>query len=151
MAEQPPSELIFVCDENLGGLAAVLKAARIKPTGAIFSLREVGYGHGSKDADWMAALGAKGNHVVVTRDSAILNVAAQSAAWRNSGLRLMILDRKWGSLPMAELVRAIVFWWPTIVAYSYSSSPGSAWLVSHKVPDAPAGGIRPVTGSAPPS
>lgn len=106
MAEQPPSELIFVCDENLGGLAAVLKVARIKPTGAIFSLREVGYGHASKDVDWMAALGAKGNHVVVTRDSAILSVAAQSAAWRNSGLRLMILDRKWGNLPVAGRIRS---------------------------------------------
>lgn len=87
---------------------------------------------------------------MLTRDSAILSVAAQSAAWRGSGLRLFLLSRGWGQMPAPELARAVLYWWPEIVAYANSSAPGSAWTVSSRLPDHPAGGIRPVTGSAPP-
>lgn len=145
-----PAELTYVFDENLGGLPAILKLARTRPLGSILSLRDLGY-EGARDADWMAALGASERYVVLTRDSAILSVAAQSAAWRGSGLRLFMLGRDWGRMSAPELARGILYWWPAIVEYSRASGPGTAWLVTHRVPEPPAGGIRPVTGSAPPS
>ena len=99
MAPQPPTELTFIFDENTGGVPAVLKLARVRPLGRILSMREAGFSGNTNDADWIAELGKAEDRVVLTRDSAILSLAAQSAAWRNSGLRLFLLARGWGQMP----------------------------------------------------
>ncbi len=91
---QPLNGLTFVLDENLGGsIPSILKLARVSPVGRITTLQELGYPRGLTDVRWMLELGKSNSYVVVTRDGSILNVAAQSELWRESGLRLMLLSK----------------------------------------------------------
>lgn len=54
MAAQPATELTFIYDENLGGIPAILKLARVRPVGRILSMREAGVAGRADDADWIA-------------------------------------------------------------------------------------------------
>lgn len=129
------SGLTFVLDENLGPRTLeLLRLAKMAPVGRVTSLVELGFAPESPDEEWMPALGARGRHVAVTRDGEILRASVRLEAWRGSGLTLLILDGRWGHLPIAEMTRALVYWWPHMVAHAEASMPGTAWTVPHKVP-----------------
>lgn len=64
----------------------------------------------------------------------ILQVSVQLEAWKRSGLTLLILDGRWGTLPNRELSRALLYWWPMMVAQAEASARGSAWTVPAIVP-----------------
>lgn len=136
------SGLTYVLDENPGPrVLELLKLAKMPPLGRITSLAELGF---APDEEWMPALGARGRHVAITQDGEILRASVRLDAWRASGLTLLILDGRWGLLPIAEKMRALVYWWPYMVEQAEAAAAGSAWTVPHRVP-APQKGIRLVT------
>lgn len=139
------SGLTFVLDQNLGApLLQMLRLARMEPVGHITSLKELGYAPDADDEDWMPHLGQRGPHVAVTRDGDILRAAIRVEAWRRSGLTLLLLDGQWGQLPLRDLSRTLVYWWPHMVAQAEAAKPGTAWTAPHGVP-APGKAIRLVT------
>ncbi len=112
-------ELTFVLDENLGGcVPTVLQVSRFLPVGRITTLHELGYprGMGVTDPQWLSELGQADHYVGITRDGSILSTSVQARAWAGSGLRLFLLAKAWGQFPGRELVRALCYWWPSIVA-----------------------------------
>jgi hypothetical protein len=143
------SGLTFVLDQNFSQKTLdILGAARMKPEGRITSLTELGYAGDALDEDWMVALGKTGSHAVVTRDGEILRASVRIEAWQQSGLTLMLLDGRWGQLPVNELMRALIYWWPLIVDQAEAGKPGTAWTVPRTVPS-PGRGIRLVTPRSP--
>jgi len=150
MAVDASGGLTFVLDENLGGnVLSILRMARVQPEGMLTSLEELGFSAGDADEDWISALGQRGNFVAITRDGEILNAAVRRDAWRASGVRLLLLDKKWGLMPIRDIVRSLLYWWPMMVRYAQAGAPGTAWTVSHKVQEPPETGIRLVTGVGP--
>lgn len=148
------ADLTFVLDENLGGaIPQVLQLARFPPVGRITTLHELGFprGLGVLDPEWLSKLGQDDHYVGVTRDGRILSTAVQAGAWSGSGLRLFLLAKAWGQLPRPELVRAMTYWWPSIVAYAEAGAPGTAWTVPPQVPPPGTKGIKLVTGWALPT
>ena len=109
MAGDTPGGLTFVLDENLGGVLELLRGARVRPEGMITNLEELGFPAGANDEDWMPELGKRGSFVAITRGGEILNAAVRRNAFRSSGIRLLMLDKKWGLLPIRDLVRALFY------------------------------------------
>ena len=150
MAVDAAGGLTFVLDENLGaGVLNILRLARVQPVGRLTSLEELGFVMGGPDEDWLLKLGKLGGHVAVTRDGEILNAAVRRDAWQASGVRILLLDKKWGLMPLRDIVRALLYWWPLMVRYAQAGAPGTAWTISHKVHEPPETGIRLVTGGGP--
>lgn len=137
--------LTFVFDQNFGPRTVeLLRLGRMQPVDRITTLTELGYAADAPDEEWMPQLGARGPHAVITRDGEILRASVRLDAWKASGLTLLLLDGRWGQLPLHELTRALIFWWPLMVAQATAAKPGTAWTVPHAVP-APPKGIRLVT------
>lgn len=150
MAVDPAPELTFVLDQNLGGsMIEILRLAKARPVGRITTLSELGYPGDADDEDWMADLGGRGDYVAVTRDSKILNEAVRRAAWRSSGIRILLLKDDWGRLPIRELARALLYWWPRMVLHADAGTPGTAWSVAYRVYEPPQDAIRLITGTGP--
>jgi hypothetical protein len=144
--------LTFVLDQNFGRRTlSILRLAKMPPAGRITTLTELGFAPEAPDEEWMPELGARGPHVVVTRDGQILRASVRLDAWRDSGLTLMLLDGRWGQLPIPELARALVYWWPLMVEQAEAAKPGTAWTVPHRVPPPAAQSIRLVTPKVPAS
>jgi hypothetical protein len=143
MAGNIKSGLTFVLDHNLGkNVLQILRLAKVQPEGLITSLEEMGIPGETPDEAWLMALRQKGGCVAVTRDGEILNAAVRRAAWRASGVSLLLLDKKWGLVPIKEIARTLLFWWPHMVEHAYAGVAGSAWTVSPNIPAAPSKGIR---------
>jgi hypothetical protein len=146
MAVDAAGGLTFVFDENLGGILEIMRMARVHPVGMLTNLHELGFRPGTPDEVWISDLGERGGHVVVTRDGRILNAAVRREAWRASGIRLLLLDGKWGQMPIRDIVRALFYWWPLMVQYAQAGSPGTVWKVSRNVPEPAQSGIQLVGG-----
>lgn len=146
MAAAEDGGLTFVLDHNFRqSVLDILRWSKVRPEGRITSLAEMGIAGETADEVWIPLLASKGKCVAVTRDGEILNAAVRRRAWKQAGVSLLLLDRS-GGLPLRELARTLLFWWPHMVEYAQAGQPGTAWTVSHKVPDAPEKGIRLVTG-----
>ena len=144
--------LTYVLDQNLSrNVLEVLKGSRVEPLGRITSLDELGFAGDVDDIDWLSALGRTGNHCVVTRDGDILQAALERNTWASSGVSLLVLAGKWGTRPLRDLVRGLLYWWPYMVEYAEAGKPGTAWTVKADVPSPPANGIRLVRGPGTPS
>ena len=147
MADDQAGSLTYVLDHNFGSnVLRVLQESGVRPNGRITSLAELGFPGDTPDEDWISDLGKRGGHVAISRDGDILNVAVQRKAWQAEKLSMLLLDKKWGLLPLREIVRSLLYWWPHMTRYSAASKPGTAWTVSHKVPEPDVKGIRLVTG-----
>jgi len=139
------SRLTFVFDQNFGvRTVELLRLGRMQPVNRNTTLTELGYAADAPDEEWIPQLGARGLHVVITRDGEILWASVRLEAWKASGLTLLLLDGRWGQLPLHELSRALIYWWPLMVQQATAAKPGTAWTVPHGVP-APPKGIRLVT------
>jgi len=120
--------------------------ARVCPDEQLTSLAELGYAGDMADEDWITALGARSGHVAITRDGNILNAVVRRSAWRASGLGLIILDKKWGSLPRREWARHMLYWWPVMTARVLQGAAGAAFTVAPRIQEPPANWMREVSG-----
>lgn len=137
------SGLKFCIDEALGRpLASALCLLRAPGAPNIHDMRELSYS-GVSDEVWLAALPRDGVHVVVTKDSRILNATVRRDVWRTAGLSLFVLDAKWGNLTLFEQARRLIWWWPVIAAQAALGPQGAAWRVSA---DMSAGGMQRLFG-----
>lgn len=102
--------LTFVFDQNFGEKTVeLLRLGRMRPVDRITTLTELGYAADAPDEEWMPWLGARGPHAVITRDGEILRASVRLEAWKTSGLTLLLLDGRWGQLPLHELTRALIY------------------------------------------
>ncbi len=122
--------LTFCLDESMGRpLADILCRLRAPCAPNIFDMRALGFA-GASDEVWLAALPRQGVNVVVTLDSRILKVSVRRDVWRNAGLTLFVMDRKWGDLSLFEQGRRLIWWWPSIADAATAGPQGAAWSVA---------------------
>jgi hypothetical protein len=142
MADETGS-LTFCLDHNFSlHMLQVLRSIRMEPQGRITHFSEIGISRDAADEDWILDLRQKGNYAVITRDGDILQAAIRRRAWLQSGVMLFLLGKQWGQLPLGELARRLIFWWPALVQHAEAAQPGSAWTVMPGIPKAPSSGIR---------
>ncbi len=121
--------LAFCLDESMGRcLADILRRLRAPAAPAIYDMRDLGLS-GAADEIWMAELGRRGIHVVVTCDTRILKATIRRDVWRAVGLSLFVLDRKWSDLRLFDQARGLIWWWPALVAQAEAGPQGGAWGV----------------------
>jgi hypothetical protein len=138
--------LTFVLDENSGGLLTVMRMARVVRHESLTNLPELGIAAGTLDPLLLTQLGVLGRHVLLTRDGSMLDPIIQRGAWRSAGVTLFLLGKRWGTLPLSELTRRMLFLWPDLVALAEASVAGTAWRVSPTIPTVPSNAFRLVTG-----
>lgn len=138
--------LTFVLDENSSGLLAVLQAARAAAHDRLATLPSVGIAPGTLDPEVLHSLGRRGRFALVLRDAQVLDPVLQRQAWRASGVTLFILGKAWGTLPLGELSRRVLFLWPRLVAHAEDGGQGVAWRVAPNVPSPAGNAFRLVTG-----
>lgn len=139
--------LTYALDQNLAHpLLALLRNARMEPLGRVTSLEELGFAPNAKDVDWLLELGRWGSHCVISRDGKILRLTVERQAWRASGVSLLVLDKRWGQLPLSELARRLLYWWPYMVQHAEAGQQGEAWTVPSEVPNPGSRTLRRVTG-----
>lgn len=145
-----PGPLIFVLDQNLGRhMLGLLRQARICPDERLTSLAELGFAGDKPDEDWMPELGKLGSYVCVTRDGNILNAAVRRDAWLSSGIGIIMLDKKWGHLPISEWARRVLYWWPAMIRRAEGGPAGAAWTVPNRIGEPQEANIRQITGEVP--
>lgn len=125
-----PQSSVGVClDEAMGRkLASVLRDLRAPVAPAIHDVRELGLS-GVSDEVLMSELRQRGIGAMVTRDSSILRATVRRSVWQMTGLSLFVLDGKWGNLRLFEQGRALIWWWPHLIAQLQSEPAGAAWQV----------------------
>jgi hypothetical protein len=138
--------LTFVLDENTGGLLTVMRMARVIRHESLTDLQESGIAPGTLDPLLLAKLGGLGRHLLLTRDGSMLDLLIQRGAWREAGVTLFLLGKRWGTLPLSELTRRMLFLSPDLVAQAEASAAGAAWRVSPTIPTVPSNAFRLVTG-----
>lgn len=138
--------LIFVLDTNSGSMPALLRSSRVLDHDRLRTLEDLGIRPDASDSDLLARLGQVGGSVLVTRDGRMLEPQLQRQAWRDAGVILFLLGKRWGGLPIREITRRMLFLWPQIVEYAEESAPGQAWRVSPSIPNPSTNAFRLVTG-----
>ena len=123
----------FCIDEACGRpLADILCRVRAPGAPRIHESRDLGL-IGVSDEILMAELGQRGFAAFVTRDSRILNASLRRAAWRQSGLTIFVLERRWGNLNLFEQARRLIWCWPDLAEALSAGPAGAAWQVHHDV------------------
>ena len=140
------SGLTYVLDENWASIPALLKQARAVASDRTTTLKALDIPVGALDPDVLKQLGKLDRPVLLTRDSSMLGSVVQRGAWREAGVNLFLFGKRWGQLPLGELVRRMVFLWPSIVDQAEASAPGVAWRVNLTMPSVPANSFKLVTG-----
>jgi hypothetical protein len=140
------SGLIFVLDANLGGVPALLRTARLVAHDRVRTLPEMNIPDGTLDIALLEKLGREGAYALTSRDGRMLEPVLQRWAWREFSVSLFLLGKQWGTLPIGELTRRIIYLWPSIVQLAETSGLGAAWRVTPRIPEIPARSFRIVTG-----
>ena len=128
-------------------LLGLLRQARVCPPGQLTSLEELGFAGDLADETWMTALGERGANVVITRDGNILNAEIRRRAWQQSGIGLIVLDKKWGGLTTRDLSRYLLYWWPVMTGRTIQGGASTAWTVAGRIHEPLADWMRPIAAS----
>jgi hypothetical protein len=142
------SGLTLVFDENNAGVLPVLRSSRAMAHERVTDLPSLGIAAGTLDAELLRQLGKRGHFALVGRDGRMLEPLTQRQAWRESGVTVFLLGKKWGSLKLGELSRRLLFLWPALVDYAEQGGQGVAWRVSPAIPGPASNAFRLVTARA---
>ena len=136
------ADRVGICiDEAAGrGFAEVLRRWRAPGRPDIHDVWELKL-NGTSDEVLLSELGKRNFAALVTRDSAMLSASIRRSVWRVSAISVFMCDGKWGNLPLFEIARGLIWYWPMIVQQLQEGPQGGAWRVSV---GAQTGGMRRV-------
>ena len=124
-------------DNNLAFRHARGLTALLEPDHEVLSLRDK-FPTATKDDEWLRALGREGGWIVISGDIGIQKSPHERLAWKESGLTIFFLSRRWMSLDLyaqhAKLALAI----PKILETARKHPRGRGFLVgiNGKIEDA---------------
>lgn len=81
------------------------------------------------DVEWLAALGAEGDWIIVSDDRRILKSPQERAAWRQSRLTGFFLGPGWNKLLLWEKTWRFVRYWHPIVRQARMVQPGAGFRI----------------------
>lgn len=140
-----PGSLTFIADENNEWILPVLRTCRAIAHDRVTDLPSLGIAKGTLDAEMLRQLGQRGLFALVARDGRMLEPLTQRQAWREAGVTVFLMGKQWGTLPLAELARRLLFLWPTLVAHAETGGQGLAWRVAPAIPSPATNAFRLVT------
>jgi hypothetical protein len=82
------------------------------------------------DIDWIRALSAEGEWVIICGDLNITRARAERPVWRSAGLIGFFLKKGWINLTPWDQAWRLVKWWPTIAAQAAIAAKGATYAVS---------------------
>lgn len=83
----------------------------------------------TRDIDWLTALGAEGDWIILSDDTRITRLPQEREVWLHSRLPAFFLETGWTNLDRWEIASKLIHWWPTVVAQAGRTSPGRAFFV----------------------
>lgn len=125
----------FFLDNCISYVYAEALKILAKPQGyPIVHLRER-FPTGADDLDWIPALGAEGDWVIVSGDLRISKSRAVRAAWKESGMTAFFFDSGWTEMNFWKQAEDIVRWWPRIVLKAREVPTGTGLVIPLKGKD----------------
>jgi len=114
-------------DEAFGrGFAQILRQWRAPGQPNIHDVWELGL-NGTSDEVLLAELAKRNFAARVTRDSSMLSASIRRSVWRASQISVFMCDGKWGNLPLFEIARGLLWYWPIVVRQVNEGPEGGAW------------------------
>jgi hypothetical protein len=122
---------VGICiDEAVGrGFAAILRGWRAPGSPAIQDVWELGL-NGTSDEVLLDKLRKRGFAALLTRDSSMLSASVRRDVWRTSSMSIFMCEGKWGNLPLFEIGRRLIWYWPAVVQQVQEGPQGGAWRIS---------------------
>ena len=87
------------------------------------------YRPSTSDSDWIQALAAERDWIIVSGDLNIIRTRAERPIWRGSGLIGFFLKKGWMNQTPWEQAWRLVRWWPDIVKQAQIAAPGATYAV----------------------
>jgi len=84
------------------------------------------------DPDWIAALAAEGDWIIISGDPRISRGKAERAAWIESRLTAFFCGDGWASKRLMRQASELLGWWDDIVELSKKATPGAGYLMQFK-------------------
>ena len=84
------------------------------------------------DPDWIKALGAEGDWIIVSGDPRISRGLAERAAWIESGLTAFFCGDAWGSRRLLVQASELLRLWDDILERSKNAEKGSGYLLEFR-------------------
>jgi hypothetical protein len=121
--------LKFFFDNNLPPHLAAAISALSKPEGhAVVHLRDK-FDPSVRDVDWIRALAAEKDWVIVSGDYQISRKEHEKQAWRESGLTAFFLVKGWTNFSFWDQSYRLVRWWPRIIEQARLVQAGAGFEV----------------------
>jgi hypothetical protein len=87
------------------------------------------FGQGTLDQEWIQALGAEQNWIIVSGDIRITRSPIEQRAWHESQLTAFFFVAPFSNDGFWKQAAALVFWWPRIMQQSRATPTGHGFLV----------------------
>lgn len=84
------------------------------------------------DPDWIRALGAEGDWIIISGDPRISRGKAEKAAWLESGLTAFFCGDAWQNRRLMVQAAELLGWWDDIVDFSKSAARGVGFLMEFR-------------------
>lgn len=118
----------FLVDNNLPPpFARALHALSENEGHQVLSLKEK-FAANTSDVDWIGALQAEGDWVVISQDH-FRKGNLEKKAFRECGLPIFCLARQWSAEQYWSKAHNLVRWWPAIIRQAEQISGGAAFRV----------------------
>lgn len=81
------------------------------------------------DVDWIRAIAAEGDWVIISGDTRITRNPVERAAWHESKLTAFFFIEPWLNDSYWKQSAALVHWWPTIAAQARKTPTGHGFIM----------------------
>ncbi len=81
------------------------------------------------DHEWIGALAADGDWIVISADVRIIKNPVNLEAWRSSQLSGFFLKKGWSQLKLWDQAHRLIRFWPSIMAVASRVEAGAVFLV----------------------
>jgi len=87
------------------------------------------FGEATRDADWIKALGAEGDWIIISGDGRITRSPVERAAWYESQLSAFFFAEPFPEVGYWKQAAALVTWWPLITRQARATPTGHGFLL----------------------
>lgn len=122
----------FFFDNQLSPYLAEAIGALCKPAGHQVAHLRTKYAHDIKDTEWIPALAAEGEWIVISGDLNIIRTRAEKGIWKEAKLIGFFLKAGWIEIPQWDQASRLFKIWPLIVKQTSLVATGTTFLVPVK-------------------
>ena len=121
----------FILDMNLSPYLARAIAALCVPDNLTVAHMKDKFRSNTPDIEWIEALSAEGNWVIISHDRFHKN-QLEKEALRRTGLIVFVLKKQWSSQKHWEKSSQLIRWWPRIMEQADLVAGGAVFEVPYR-------------------